>query len=65
MKRTKFSDKPKRDPNEKKVICEAAKTCWYQGTCPHRVPHYRSESNCEVSFCSLLNLKNCRCTEVE
>lgn len=52
----------KQEPS-KKYICGGANTCWFKGSCPHRIIH--EWINCEESFCSVINLKNCTCLEVK
>jgi hypothetical protein len=47
----------------KKYICGAANSCWFRGQCPHRVAH--EKINCDETFCSVINLKNCHCEEVK
>lgn len=74
MKRTKRAEvkedqvKPKRrkrtlriEPS-KKYICGSANSCWFKGTCVHKVIH--EKLNCDQHFCSVINLKNCVCEEV-
>lgn len=46
------------------VVCSETKKCWYKGTCPHREKHIETEK-CETSFCSIMNISNCKCVKPE
>jgi hypothetical protein len=46
------------------VVCSDSKRCWYKGTCPHREKHVETEK-CEISFCSIMNISNCKCVKPE